>query len=169
MVVTNQGFFSISGWDEYQNIEGMDKIREQNRLRKQRQRESQRLLPDVSRDSHVTVTLCHATEEEKEKEIEIELDINNIGDSDESQPVKKRKQFKPPTVEEVRDYCYERNNNVNAEAFVDFYESKGWMVGKNKMKDWKAAVRTWEKGNNSRSYTTKEETIKNRVSMVDDW
>ena len=52
--------------------------------------------------------------------------------------------FKPPTVEEVRAYCKERNNKVNADAFISFYESKGWMIGKNKMKDWKAAVRTWE-------------------------
>lgn len=55
------------------------------------------------------------------------------------------KRFVPPTVEEVREYCYQRNNNVDPEAFVDFYESKGWMVGKNKMKSWKAAVRTWER------------------------
>lgn len=53
--------------------------------------------------------------------------------------------FTPPDVNEVRAYCIERNNNVDAEAFVDFYQSKGWMVGKNKMKDWKAAVRSWEK------------------------
>lgn len=55
--------------------------------------------------------------------------------------------FKPPTVEEVRAYCTNRNNTVNAETFVSFYESKGWYIGKNKMKDWKAAVRTWEKNN----------------------
>lgn len=53
--------------------------------------------------------------------------------------------FTPPTVDEVRCYCLERNNNIDAEQFVDFYESKGWMVGKNKMKDWKSCVRTWEK------------------------
>ena len=96
---------------------------------------------------------------------------NIIGDSDESQPVKKRKTFIPPTIEEVREYCNERMNFVNAESFVDFYESKGWMVGKNKMKDWKAAVRTWERGNNSnpRTYQTKEEVIQNRVSIVDTW
>ena len=52
--------------------------------------------------------------------------------------------FIPPTESEVRDYCNERRNNVNAEAFFAYYESNGWMVGKNKMKDWKAAVRTWE-------------------------
>ena len=53
--------------------------------------------------------------------------------------------FKPPTVDEVRSYCLERGNNVNPETFIDFYSSKGWMVGKNKMKDWKAAVRNWER------------------------
>ena len=53
--------------------------------------------------------------------------------------------FVPPTVDEVRAYCEERHNNVDPDAFVDFYESKGWMIGKNKMKDFKAAIRTWEK------------------------
>ena len=53
--------------------------------------------------------------------------------------------FNPPSVDEVKEYCLERNNSVDPEAFVSFYESKGWMIGKNKMKDWKAAVRTWEK------------------------
>lgn len=53
--------------------------------------------------------------------------------------------FTPPTVDEVREYCRERGNTVDAERFVDFYAAKGWMVGKNRMKDWKAAVRTWEK------------------------
>lgn len=52
--------------------------------------------------------------------------------------------FVPPTVEEVREYCKERNNQVEPQSFIDFYSSKGWMIGKNKMKDWKAAVRTWE-------------------------
>jgi DNA-binding Lrp family transcriptional regulator len=52
----------------------------------------------------------------------------------------------PPTLEQVQDYCRERGNDVDAQRFIDFYESKGWMVGKNKMKDWKACVRTWERG-----------------------
>ena len=73
MIVTDNGFFSIAGWEEYQNIEGMDKIREQNRLRKQRQRENQRLLESMSRDSHGTVTECHAIEEEEDKEKEKEF------------------------------------------------------------------------------------------------
>ena len=57
-----------------------------------------------------------------------------------------RKTFSKPTVEEVKAYCSERKNNVDAEKFCDFYESKGWKVGKEPMKDWKASVRTWEKG-----------------------
>lgn len=55
------------------------------------------------------------------------------------------KRFIKPTIEEIKAYCSERRNNVDAESFYDFYESKGWYVGKNPMKDWKAAVRTWEK------------------------
>ena len=57
----------------------------------------------------------------------------------------KRKTFVKPTVEEVKAYCKERNNKVDPYQFVDFYESKGWKVGNQPMKDWKAAVRTWEK------------------------
>lgn len=52
--------------------------------------------------------------------------------------------FTPPTIEEVEAYCKERDNGVDAQKWYDFYSAKGWMIGKNKMKDWKAAVRTWE-------------------------
>lgn len=56
--------------------------------------------------------------------------------------------FTPPTVEEVTEYCNERQNNVCPQTFVDFYASKGWKVGANAMKDWRACVRTWEKRDN---------------------
>jgi len=55
--------------------------------------------------------------------------------------------YRIPTVGEISKYCEERNNGIDSEHFHDFYSSKGWMIGKNKMKDWKAAVRTWEKNN----------------------
>jgi hypothetical protein len=61
---------------------------------------------------------------------------------------KEEKRFKTPTFEQVAEYCKERNNKVDAQRFIDFYESKGWMIGKSKMKDWKACVRTWEKEDN---------------------
>lgn len=57
---------------------------------------------------------------------------------------KSAKRFVPPTLEEVSAYCKERNNHINPAKFIAFYESKGWMIGKNKMKDWKAAIRNWE-------------------------
>ncbi|WP_029902212.1 hypothetical protein [Prevotella sp. 10(H)] len=53
--------------------------------------------------------------------------------------------FSKPLVKEVIDYCRQRRNSIDACAFYDFYESKGWMIGRNKMRDWRAAVRTWEK------------------------
>lgn len=74
--------------------------------------------------------------------------VNNIGDipQAESPPsAKKRTVFKPPTIEEVRAYCLERGNSVDAERWHNHYIANGWMVGKTKMVDWKAAVRTWER------------------------
>ena len=71
---------------------------------------------------------------------------------------KERSAFRPPDVSEVRSYCQERKNRVDPERFVDFYTSKGWLVGKNKMRDWRAAVRNWEKEENARSGTTKKST-----------
>ena len=69
------------------------------------------------------------------------IDKNRI----EKNSIDKISYFKKPTLEEVKEYCKERNNNIDAEYFMDYYESKGWMIGKNKMKDWKASIRTWEK------------------------
>jgi len=63
------------------------------------------------------------------------------------------KGFKPPSVGEVAEYCRERGNSVDPETFVDWNASKGWMIGKNKMKDWKAAVRTWEKREKQNGYS----------------
>jgi len=62
------------------------------------------------------------------------------------EPSKKhRTKFCPPSLEEVSQYCLERKNTVDPQTWMDFYTSNGWKVGKNSMKDWKAAVRTWEK------------------------
>lgn len=66
---------------------------------------------------------------------------------------KKVGNFKKPTIEEIQQYIDERKNGINANAFYDFYESKDWMIGKNKMKDWKACVRTWEQKNKPNSKT----------------
>lgn len=82
---------------------------------------------------------------EIEIELEIEKKIEKEIDSSAKSTTTKRKRFEKPTLSEIKQYCIERNNNVNAEQFYDYYESNGWKVGKNSMKDWKAAVRTWER------------------------
>ena len=76
-------------------------------------------------------------------------------------PINKNKEIKiinnnyfiKPTIEEVKIYCLERKNNIDAEAFISFYESKGWMIGKNKMKNWKQAIITWEKRSKNKPHT----------------
>ena len=65
-----------------------------------------------------------------------------------------KRKFEKPTIEQIQEYCIERNNGINAEAFYDFYESKNWYVGKNKMSDWKACVRTWEQRQQSKTKTS---------------
>lgn len=65
-----------------------------------------------------------------------------------------KERFKKPTLEEVEEYCKERGNSVNPQNFIDFYESKGWKVGKSPMKDWKACVRTWEKNSLQKETST---------------
>ena len=76
---------------------------------------------------------------DKNKDIK-EKDFTNVKSTK-----KKTPNFVPPDLEAVTSYCMERGNGIDPQTFIDFYESKGWMIGKNKMKDWKAAVRTWER------------------------
>ena len=95
-----------------------------------------------------------------------QTDNIQITTTKESKEVKKEKnnnikRFTPPTYEQVSTYCKERNNTVDAERFYDFYESKGWMVGKNKMKDWKAAVRNWERSSKQETKPAKQNQFHN--------
>ena len=137
MIVMDNGFFSIAGWEEYQNIEGMEKIREQNRLAQRRAREKKKLLASVndkSYDSHMTVILRHDIEEDiEEKELEKEYIESSVPPH-------------APTLDEVKKYCDERGNNIDADKFYDYYTSIGWMSrGNIPIRDWKTKVRYWEK------------------------
>ncbi len=82
----------------------------------------------IDKDSIDNTPLYPPTGEEKEKDVP-----------------KKSKRFVKPTPEQVQEYCSERGNGITGDEFCDFYESKGWMIGKDPMKDWKAAIRTWER------------------------
>jgi hypothetical protein len=108
-------------------------------------------------DSEITKRALYSESRRKNREKKVE-DMKNICSTHDEHmeneninrditPVNKEtsKSFIPPTIEEVQAYCRERCNSVVAQVWHDFYSAKGWMIGKNKMKDWKAAVRTWEK------------------------
>lgn len=105
------------------------------------------------------------TPPEIEIEIELEKDIEIEKDSSAKSTTTKRKRFEKPTLSEIKEYCIERNNNVNAEHFFDYYESNGWKVGKNSMKDWKAAVRTWERSE-YRKPTVKKNSKEDAINVV---
>lgn len=77
----------------------------------------------------------------------VNVNDNDIKKKDTNVSKEKASRFKPPTVTEVENYCREKEYRIDCERFVDFYRSKDWMVGKNKMKDWRAAVRNWARGN----------------------
>lgn len=85
----------------------------------------------------------------KDKDVNKDKEYNiknvNIEDKSSNNGADKSTRFVPPTLTEVQDYIQKNSYSVDASTFIDFYTSKGWMVGSNKMKDWKAAVRTWQR------------------------
>lgn len=109
------------------------------RVRKHRERKK---ALQCNADVTQVKQLCNG---EIEKELEIELEIEL--DTKANKSPTKAKRFVKPTLSEIKQYCIERGNKVDAQHFYDYYESNGWKVGKNSMKNWQAAVRTWEKNN----------------------
>ena len=122
--------------------------------RKQKKLTQSRNLEEILKKSPPEIEI------ELEKEIKIEKEI----DSSASTTIK-RKRFEKPSISDIKQYCIERNNNVNAEHFFDYYESNGWKVGKNSMKDWKAAVRTWERSE-YRKPTVKKNSKEDAINVV---
>lgn len=99
---------------------------------------------------------------------------NNIDDIDiNKRESNKRETFSKPSVQEVAEYCNERRNGIDAEEFVAFYESKGWMVGKSRMKDWKSAIITWEKSRQRKTsqppvHKEKESVLAHNLKVMDE-
>lgn len=81
--------------------------------------------------------------------------------------IDKSNRFTPPTIDEVTAYCHERGNRVDPERFIAYYESNGWKVGRNSMKDWKAAVRTWEKRDDGKAKQTQFQDFEQRQYDAD--
>ena len=123
--------YFVPTYEKYQNIRNEEERREymKNYMRDYRKNQ------DVNVNSKLgKPPLAHSYTDSNSN-----TDLNNTKDA------KASSAFKKPTHVEVKAYCYERGNTVDHEAFISFYDSNGWKVGKNQMKDWKAAVITWEK------------------------
>jgi len=106
------------------------------RVRRFRERQQEKLQNVTPALQNVTATVTNNNESKSKSKSKSKNLKENIQE--------KSSHFVPPTISEVKAYCQERNNGVNPEKWFDFYTSKNWMIGKNKMTDWKAAVRTWE-------------------------
>lgn len=146
----------VTNWEKYQNVEGMERIREQTRLRVSKYREQKKIECNVT--GNVTVTQSNATDIDKEKDIDRDIKERNIKERKASnQKVVSKKptnnKFVPPTVDEIRAYCIERKNNVDPQAFYDYYAAANWHDSKgNPVKNWKQRMVTWEgkrNGNNN--------------------
>ena len=118
------------------DVPGMVGYTTQAALEKAKQRERKK-----QRESGQLPDKCPDNIQQELRVKSLELRDNSLDTEKET----KRKRFTPPTVSEVSDYCKERGSNIDPEQFVDFYAAKGWKVGNQPMKDWRAAVRTWEK------------------------
>ena len=108
-------------------------------------------------ETRVITLMNTPTQEKFTDNININITNNTLTESN------KKARFKKPTIEEVKNYCILRNNNIDAESFIDFYESKNWQIGKNKMKDWKACIRTWERRE------IKKQTMSKIHSQLNEW
>ena len=98
----------------------------------------------INESNLLNILSCEETEELVVKKLN-DLSETNLTTINKNKEIRiTNKLFKKPSVNDVELYCIERDNKIDAISFVNFYESKGWMVGKNKMKDWRACIRTWE-------------------------
>lgn len=152
MIEVVENVITIPNWNKHQTLDAYEKRKERDRLYQAERRAKQKQLALKSSDASTDSSSDIVISEEDKEEDKIKIKKSNS-------------RFTPPTPEEIKAYCIERQNNVDYERFYDFYSSKGWMVGKNKMKDWKAAVRTWEKGNKQTSNSTPKVT--NRFNNFD--
>ena len=90
-------------------------------------------------------------------------DNDNVNDNDIYN--NKLIKFKKPTIKEIEDYCLERNNSIDSRYFYDYYESRGWLIGKTKMKDFKAAIRLWEQ--NKKKFEEQKQKEKQKQEFFD--
>jgi predicted phage replisome organizer len=141
-------------------VQGMIGSETSDAIRKREYREKQVLIPQET-GGH-----CPPLSQKRSPELELELEKELEKEKREGADKPPRATFKPPTIDEVRAYCEERGGRVDPVLWHDFYTGKGWMVGKNRMKDWQAAVRTWERGDRSPGKPAADTTTEDDVEAA---
>lgn len=155
-------------------LEPLAEIREKRRLAGIKSGEARRARASEKHEKEQKLNTCatdamsktNREEEsrvEKRREEERKVEQNSVQNAS---AFGKAKCFEPPTLQEVEHYCQKRKNEVDAQKFIDFYQSKGWMVGRNKMKDWQASIRTWEREEKQKRWQNKIPNIANHNNKV---
>ena len=137
MVENMDGVYFITNFEKHQNLEKINKLKELAKKRQAKHRAKIKSNALQIRDSR--------------KSNAPDLDLDLYEDEDEDKTKKKKKKFVKPNIEEIKQYCDERKNSIDAEKFYYHYEANGWMRGKNKIKSWKACIITWEKNSTDKS------------------
>ena len=132
----------------------------------QRMREARAKTINLEEKDKKSLTLCENvrksdTEIDKELELEKEIEIDKEKKIKKEKSTVKAKAFTIPTIDEIKEYIKEIKSNIDADNFLDYYTSNGWMVGKQKMKDWKATARRWSKNNFGNNSKTEKESYNN--------
>lgn len=122
----------IDRWKETCDNRAKPKNSDSEQNEQNEQNETKKTKPDKNNKTH------------KDKDKVKDKDKDLLKDTLLKESTEKRERFSPPSIEDVTAYCKERGNRVSAQTFIDFYTAKGWRVGNNPMKDWRAAIRTWE-------------------------
>jgi hypothetical protein len=124
--------------------------------------EARKLLKETQQSSTNSTNVNFVQQSSTNSTVNVNDNVNvNVNDNVSviKTNTEKSKRFIPPTLQEVENYCFDRMNNISPQHFIDHYTSNGWLVGKNKMKDWQSAIRNWERTNkqfnNNQNGTTK--------------
>ena len=142
MIEVMNGVVTIPNWCKHQNLDAIESRREYMRQYMRGKRDEQKLIAAGKSNSKPN---CKPNSKTKVSNAEGDIEENRQEEKRKEGDNTARSRFTPPTLDDVQSYCKERNNRVDAERFIDYYASNGWKVGKNQMKDWRAAVRNWER------------------------
>jgi predicted phage replisome organizer len=148
MIEETNGIISIFNWSKHQSTDKIEKLNARQRDYMKSYRAKQKALCNANGNANSEPNVSDVEERSKklDKELVLKESVEKVADAPTLTPItpKPKRVFTIPTLQDVSDYCTERKNNVDADRWFNYYSSNGWMVGKNHMKDWKAAVRTWE-------------------------